>query len=130
MNGAVVGEFKAPNKFKYYDKGVLMDEQRPGGDSSFIQTDTSKQTSEQPPEGTELQVSVEIDSSLQIANQNLDHSIVILGWGKDPKSGADVWIARNSFGPNWGEKGDFYIRRGQNDFGIESEISSYNIELL
>lgn len=25
-NGAVVGEFKAPNKFKYYDKGILIDE--------------------------------------------------------------------------------------------------------
>ena len=26
INGAVVAEFKAPNKFKYYDKGILMDE--------------------------------------------------------------------------------------------------------
>ena len=55
---------------------------------------------------------------------------MILGWGKDPQTGTNVWIARNSFGQNWGEKGDFYIRRGQNDFGIESEISSYDINLL
>ena len=61
---------------------------------------------------------------------DLNHSIVILGWGKDVKSGNKVWIVRNSFGPNWGEKGDLYIRRGQNDFGIESEMSGYKISLL
>jgi len=38
-----------------------------------------------------------------------------------------VWIARNSFGSKWGERGDFYIRRGQNDFGIESEVSAYSV---
>jgi len=43
---------------------------------------------------------------------DLNHSVAILGWGKDPKSGHKVWIIRNSFGPNWGEHGDLYIRRG------------------
>jgi len=38
-----------------------------------------------------------------------------------------VWIARNSFGSKWGERGDFYIRRGQDDFGIESEVSAYSV---
>lgn len=38
-NGAVVGEFKAPNKFKYYDKGILMDEQKPAG-ATFQQLDS------------------------------------------------------------------------------------------
>ena len=28
-NGVVVGEFKAPNKFRYNDKGILVDEQLP-----------------------------------------------------------------------------------------------------
>lgn len=28
-NGAVVGEFKAPNRFRYYDKGILIDEDKP-----------------------------------------------------------------------------------------------------
>lgn len=81
-------------------------------------------------EQNDLQLKSEIDMSVQIANQNLDHSVMLLGWGKDPTTGTNVWIARNSFGPNWGEKGDFYIRRGQNDFGIESEISSYQIDLI
>jgi len=55
---------------------------------------------------------------------------MILGWGKDPQTGTNVWICRNSFGPNWGEKGDFYVRRGENDFGIESEISAYTAALV
>jgi len=48
-NGPVVGEFKAPNKFRYYDKGILADDEgQPDGtasvqtsevltDSSFVQ---------------------------------------------------------------------------------------------
>ena len=39
------------------------------------------------------------------------------------------WIARNTFGPKWGDKGDFYIRRGENDFGIESEVNAYSVKL-
>jgi C1A family cysteine protease len=60
----------------------------------------------------------------------LNHSVAILGWGKDPASGHKVWIIRNSFGPNWGERGDLYIRRGYDDFGIESEVSGYNVTAL
>ena len=107
-NGPVVGEFKAPNKFRYYDKGVLVD----GVD-------------DHPANAANVQLETDAKVDLAIATQNLDHSIMLMGWGHDPVSGNDVWIGRNSFGPNWGEKGDFYIRRGQNDFGIESEVSAY-----
>ena len=34
-NGAVVGDFKAPKRFKYYDKGILMDGDGPR-DSSLV----------------------------------------------------------------------------------------------
>ena len=30
-NGVVVGEFKAPNRFRYYNKGILIDEDTPAG---------------------------------------------------------------------------------------------------
>lgn len=96
---------------------MLIDEAKPAG-STLLQLDESA--------GLE----VETSAQLGIATQNLDHSIALLGWGKDEKSGANVWIARNSFGSNWGERGDFYIRRGQNDFGIESEVSAYTVTAL
>jgi len=45
---------------------------------------------------------------------------VLLGWGED-EGGNKYWVARNSYGPGWGQGGDFMIRRGQDDLGIESE---------
>ena len=53
------------------------------------------------------------------ANQN--HSVLLVGWGYDDKSNTKYWIVRNSYGPNWGMNGDFLVKRGQNDFGMEVE---------
>lgn len=66
--------------------------------------------------------------------QHLNHSIIILGWKKekDPKDGQEipVWICRNSYGSEFGMNGDFYVRMGQDDFGIESEVHAYEVESL
>ena len=42
----------------------------------------------------------------------------IIGWGVD--NGNKYWLAANSWGESWGEKGFFRIRRGVNECGIES----------
>ena len=52
---------------------------------------------------------------------DMNHSVVIVGWGKDAKTGTKYWIVRNSYGPQWGMDGDFYVKRGANDFGMEVE---------
>lgn len=57
--------------------------------------------------------------------QNLNHSVVILGWGTDPVNNQKYWIVRNSYGANWGDHGDFMVQRGTDDFGIESETTAY-----
>jgi C1A family cysteine protease len=49
----------------------------------------------------------------------LTHSTVVIGWGTDAKTGIPYWLIRNSYGPKWGESGNFKIRRGMNDFGVE-----------
>ena len=46
---------------------------------------------------------------------DMNHSVVILGWGKDPKTGVGYWIVRNSYGPKWGMDGDFLVKRGDNE---------------
>jgi C1A family cysteine protease len=65
-----------------------------------------------------------------MAEQQLDHTIFIVGWKTEEVSGLPVWIARNSYGDSWGMSADFYVRLGYNDFGIESEVSAYDVELL
>ncbi len=52
---------------------------------------------------------------------DMNHSVVIVGWGVHQTSNTKYWIVRNSYGPNWGMKGDFLVKRGNNDFGMEVE---------
>ena len=48
------------------------------------------------------------------------HAVKMLGWGVD--SGTPYWIVANSWNPDWGNQGYFYIRRGHDECGIESEV--------
>lgn len=48
------------------------------------------------------------------------HAIKIVGWGND--NGTPYWIVANSWGPSWGLKGYFWILRGHNECGIESNV--------
>ena len=34
------------------------------------------------------------------------------------------WKVRNSYGPNWGDRGYFKVRKGANDYGGEGENSA------
>ena len=64
-----------------------------------------------------------------IDSVTISHSIVVLGWGVDKASNTKYWILRNSYGDDWGDKGDFKVKRGTNDFGIESLSSGYDVVL-
>ena len=65
-----------------------------------------------------------------MATQELNHTIFLVGWKKEETTGMPIWIVRNSYGDSWGMNGDFYVKRGNDDFGIESEISAYDIRLI
>ena len=39
----------------------------------------------------------------------MDHSVLLVGAGE--LDGKPMWTVRNSWGPNWGDKGDIHIYR-------------------
>jgi len=49
------------------------------------------------------------------------HAVRIVGWGVD--QGTKYWKVANSWNPYWGEKGYFRIRRGNNEGGIEDQVT-------
>ncbi|KAI1705031.1 papain family cysteine protease domain-containing protein [Ditylenchus destructor] len=49
------------------------------------------------------------------------HAVRVMGWGN--LNGVDYWLVANSWGTSWGQNGWFYIERGVNEVGIESEIT-------
>jgi hypothetical protein len=50
------------------------------------------------------------------------HAMILAGWGKD--GAVPYWIARNSWGTTWGNKGYCQFLRGQNLDGIENHAGA------
>ncbi|XP_042886992.1 uncharacterized peptidase C1-like protein F26E4.3 [Penaeus japonicus] len=60
------------------------------------------------------------------------HSVKIIGWGEARVMGVGIvkyWLAENSWGSGWGERGYFKIRRGTNECGIESFVLAVRARL-
>lgn len=50
---------------------------------------------------------------------HLDHAILITGYGHEVKSDQPYWLVKNSWGPEWGDKG--YIKLARKGRGRKGE---------
>lgn len=48
------------------------------------------------------------------------HAVKFIGWGVEKD--VPYWIVANSWNDDWGEKGFFRIKRGNNECGIENSV--------
>mgnify|MGYP006117416245 CR=1 FL=1 len=82
------------------------------------------------PKGSQSTLSEIMKTAKMVHEGGVNHSVFLIGWGHDEKLNLPYWIVRNSYGDSWGMRGDFHVRMGHDDYGIESEITSFDVELL
>ena len=51
-------------------------------------------------------------------SDNINHAVLIIGYGVDKKTGKKFWRIKNSFGSNWGENGYFRLIRDERACGV------------
>lgn len=117
-NGILNGELNVPQVFSFYQSGILSNDHEAkmpqyleySGVASEHKKEQQKIGLQENQSGNAIS-----DRNLEdygISWMNLNHSVVIIGWGVDPETGTKYWKVRNSYGPKWGMKGDFMVRRG------------------
>jgi len=126
-NGPLNGDFQAPSMFSIYKEGIFSEK----GMIHLKNRGSQAMFEDQMEEDLSSDNLVQVDNSKspsdktlndrEISWMDMNHSVVIVGWGKDEKTGTEYWIVRNSYGPKWGMHGDFLVQRGNNDFGMEVE---------
>ena len=60
--------------------------------------------------------------------EDINHAVVLVGYGHDDEEGLDFWKIRNSWGASWGENGYFRLSRGKGTCGVNRHVSFATIK--
>jgi len=127
-NGPVIVDFEAAYEFFTYNGGVMVESPRENDTTQLLTDEMEEEVEELSTEADEQSDNTYEDYNLQW--QTATHSCLIVGWGFDEQDEMKYWIVRNSYGADWGEEGNFRVRRGLNDFGFEGNLVAFDPVLL
>ena len=72
---------------------------------------------------TAYQWGVLVDTNCK--GKDINHGVVVVGYGYDAFWGYDYWIVRNSWSEKWGESGYIRMARNQNNMCMIASYAYY-----
>lgn len=125
--GPFIGDLKVPMTFAFYNGGIFKDDEN---NKTVPMLMAEYGAAYQEVTNDPGFINDDVLNEYNIQWEFLNHSIMVIGYGVEEDTGIKYWICRNSYGESWGESGNFRVRRGFDDFGIESNPSAFIPKLL